>query len=135
MGMFAIIGNTAAVTYAKPVANQSSYLTRRCSFEAMLYFLYTGEISFAPFSSDPRCQLTAQERTGDWGTARPPRPSAKSIYRLADMVTSLACAWCSTSHQLQYDISALKQQAKAYIHNNIVCRNIVDEVFSTFSFS
>jgi len=55
-------------------------------FEAMLYFLYTGEISFAPYFSDP-----AQTRTGDWTIAKLPSPSAKSIYRLADMVTSLVC--------------------------------------------
>jgi hypothetical protein len=64
----------------------------------MLYFLYTGEINFAPFRSDPRRQLPVQERTGDWSAPRFPSPSAKSIYRLADMVTSLACVWRSPAH-------------------------------------
>jgi len=54
----------------------------------MLYFLYTGEIEFAPFSSDPRREPPAQARTGDWSAKRLPSPSAKSIYRLADMVTT-----------------------------------------------
>ena len=61
------------------------------SFEAMLYFLYSGEIMFAPFSSDPRQELSAQTRTGDWTTGRLPSPSAKSIYRPADKVTRLSC--------------------------------------------
>ena len=133
MGKVAIVRDMAAVTYAKHIADQSSYLTCCCSFEAMLYFLYTGEIEFAPFRSDPRRQLPVQERSGDWGTVRLPSPSAKSIYRLADMVTRLACVRYSTSHQPQYDIPTLKQQAKAYIHNNMVHCNIVDEVFSSFS--
>jgi len=55
----------------------------------MLYFLYTGEIKFAPFNSDSRLQLPARARAGDWTTEKPPSPSAKSIYRLADKVTGL----------------------------------------------
>jgi len=58
----------------------------------MLCFLYTGEIKFAPFRSDLR-EIPVQEKTGDWGTGRLPSPSAKSIYRLADKVTTLACVW------------------------------------------
>jgi len=58
----------------------------------MLYFLYTGQIEFAPFSS--RQELPAQARIGDWSTGKPPSPSAKSVYRLADKVTSLPCVWC-----------------------------------------
>ena len=59
------------------------------SFEAMLYFLYTNEIRFAPFSSDH--ELPAQAKVGDWSTGKLPSPSAKSIYRLADKVISLMC--------------------------------------------
>ena len=58
------------------------------SFEALLYFLYTDEIKFAPFSSDPRNELPPQARPGDWSTGKLPSPSAKSIYRLADKVTN-----------------------------------------------
>jgi len=57
----------------------------------MLCFLYTGEIKFAPFSSDPRRGLPAQARTGDWNAGSLSSPSAKSIYRLADMVTTSPC--------------------------------------------
>ena len=99
----------------------------------MLYFLYTGEIEFAPFRLDPDHQLPPQARTGGWNVERLPSASAKSIYRLADMVTSLTCARCFTAHQPKYDMPALKQQAKAHIHSNLTHCNIVDEVFSSFS--
>ncbi|KAF9650014.1 hypothetical protein BDM02DRAFT_1689797 [Thelephora ganbajun] len=102
IGKVAIIRDMAAVT-----------------FEAMVYFLYTGKIGFAPLSSDSRHELPAEARSGDWSTVRLPHPSAKSIYRLAD----------------KYDIPTLKQLAKAYIHENLAYCNIVDEVFSSFSLS
>ena len=91
MGKVAIIRDTAAATYAKPIVDLSSFLTCCCSFEAMLYFLYTGEIKLAPFRSYTGHRLPAQERAGDWNATILPSPSAKSIYRLADMVTSPTC--------------------------------------------
>ena len=63
----------------------------------MLHFLYTGEIRFALFSWGSRLQLPAQARTGDWSKAKLPSPSAKSIYRLADMVIGLNCFWRPSS--------------------------------------
>ena len=60
-----------------------------CSFQAFLYFLYSGDIHFALLSSDPRQNLPAQARVGDWITGKLPSPSAKSIYRLADKVTNI----------------------------------------------
>jgi len=100
----------------------------------MLCFLYTGEIKFAPLGSDLRRELPAQARTGDWSTKKLPSPSAKSIYRLADMVTALALFGAPEAHRFQYDIPALKEQAEAHIRDNLVHCNIVDEVFSSFSF-
>ena len=88
MGKVAIIRDMAAVTYASPAVHCFLNLTF-CSFEAMIYFLYTGKIVFAPLSSDPRCEVPAEARTGDWNIARLPSPSAKSIYRLADKVKAL----------------------------------------------
>jgi len=99
----------------------------------MLCYLYTGEIRFAPFSSYPRHEHIAHARTGDWSTERLPSPSAKSIYRLADMVTTLALFGTPEAHKFQYDIPALKQEAEVYIHDNLAHCNIVDEVFSGFS--
>ena len=85
-GKVAIIRDMGAVTcveYSLFLTNSPVLLVDR-SFEAMIYFLYTGEIEFAPFTSD-------RTRTGDWSTGRLPSPSAKSIYRLADKVTCLTC--------------------------------------------
>ena len=91
MGRVAVIRDMATVTYARPT-DECSYLTFH-SFEAMIYYLYTGEVIFAPFSSDPRHELPAGARSGNWNAAKPSSPSAKSIYRLADKVTRLTCVW------------------------------------------
>ena len=64
----------------------------------MVYFLYTGKIAFAPFSSDPRHTTSAVTRKGDWNMARIPCPSAKSAYRLADKVTDFTYVRRSLSH-------------------------------------
>jgi hypothetical protein len=98
-----------------------------------LYFLYTGEINFAPLSSDP-CYSPAQIRAGDWSKERLPSPSAKSIYRLADKVIDLEFIPTTIAHRLQYDIPALKEKAKAYICNNLEDCDIVEEIFSSFSY-
>lgn len=90
MGKIAIIPDVAAVTcvWYDLIPTESCFSLVHYSFEALLYYLYTGEIKFAPLSSDPRHGASAEARIGDWGTRRPPSPSAKSIYRLADKVTS-----------------------------------------------
>ena len=135
MGKVAVIRDMAAVTYAVPAPNYlHTWLTYR-SFEAMVYFLYTGEITFAPLGSDPGHELPVEERTGDWSIGRVPSPSAKSMYRLADKVTSHAPPRRPPAHSFQYDIPALKEQAKAYIHINLAHCNIIDEIFSSFSIS
>ncbi|KAF9779861.1 hypothetical protein BJ322DRAFT_346991 [Thelephora terrestris] len=101
MGKVAIVRDTGAVT-----------------FEALLYFLFTDEINFAPLSSDSRHELPAQARVGDWSAGKPPSPSAKSIYRLAD----------------KYDIPTLKERAMAHIRNNLDHCDIVGEIFSSFTY-
>jgi len=101
----------------------------------MIHFLYTGEITFAPFSSDPFHALPAEARTGDWVTGSPPSPSAKSIYRLADKVTGFPCGEFPLANGHQYDIPTLKERAKAHIAKNLMYCNIVDEVFSGFPLS
>ena len=138
MGKVAVIRDMAAVTYAVPPPNYLHTLLTYRSFEAMIYFLYTGEITFAPLSSDPRHELPAEERTGDWSIGRVPSPSAKSMYRLADKVPVtllLAVHRLIRFNSLQYDIPALKEQAKAYIHINLAHCNIIDEIFSSFPIS
>lgn len=89
MGKVAVIRDIGAITYVHYGPTNSGFrvsLTIGRSFEAMLYFLYTGEINFAPLSSDSRWELSERSRTGDWSTGRLPSPSAKSVFRLADKV-------------------------------------------------
>jgi len=55
-------------------------------FQAMLRYLYTDEIEFAPWGSAERRAVRALEKiSGSYGI---PKPSPKSVYRLADKVTS-----------------------------------------------
>jgi hypothetical protein len=55
-------------------------------FQAMLRYLYTDEIEFAPWGSTERRKARAVEKISEsYGI---PKPSPKSIYRLADKVTS-----------------------------------------------
>ena len=137
MGKVAIIPDMGAVTYVQygflPVKPCSSLAHPR--FEALLHYLYTGEIKFAPLSSDPRQELSAETRTGDWSAGRLPSPSAKSIYRLADKVTGPDFTGFSLTHKAQYDIPTLKKQAKAHICDNLGHCDIVEEVFSGFNYA
>ena len=88
MGKVAIIRDMGAVTYVQYgfTHSESRFSFTNHSYEAFLYFLYTGEMNFAPLSSDPRYPPPAQSRAGDWSMGRLPSPSAKSVYRLADKV-------------------------------------------------
>ena len=55
-------------------------------FQAMLRYLYTDEIEFAPWGSVERRKARALEEISEsYGI---PKPSPKSVYRLADKVTS-----------------------------------------------
>ena len=58
----------------------------RCNrFQALLRYLYTGEIEFAPWGSTERRNARSLEKISEsYGI---PKPSPKSIYRLADKVT------------------------------------------------
>ena len=55
------------------------------SFEALLYYMYTGEIYFAPFGSEANRDYRVSEKP-NWEMDSPPKISPKSIYRLADKV-------------------------------------------------
>jgi len=55
-------------------------------FQAMLRYLYTDEIEFAPWGSVERRKAHSLKKISEsYGI---PRPSPKSVYRLADKVTS-----------------------------------------------
>ena len=61
-------------------------------FQALLRYLYTGEIGFAPWGSAERRDARAREKIS-WSYGIP-RPSPKSIYRLADKVKVLPYGLC-----------------------------------------
>lgn len=55
-------------------------------FQALLRYLYTDEIEFAPWGSTERREARAlEEISNSYGI---PKPSPKSVYRLADKVMS-----------------------------------------------
>ena len=66
-------------------------LTDLGRFQALVMYLYTGEIDFAPFGSKSNRELRTPELLS---TAEDtiPRPSPKSIYRIADMVSATTVA-------------------------------------------
>ena len=55
-------------------------------FQAMLRYLYIDEIEFAPWGSVERRKARAFEKISE--SHGIPKPSPKSVYRLADKVTS-----------------------------------------------
>ena len=62
-----------------------SELYMRARFQALLRYLYTDEIEFAPWGSGERRKDRSLEIISEsYGI---PKPSPKSIYRLADKVT------------------------------------------------
>ncbi|KAF9779444.1 hypothetical protein BJ322DRAFT_1167329 [Thelephora terrestris] len=89
-----------------------SYLT----FQAIVMYLYTGEIDFAPFGSKANRELRTPEFLSTEEDTIP-RPSPKSIYRIADM----------------YDLPKLKEFAYAAIRDGIGSCDAVEETFSKFT--
>jgi len=63
-----------------------AYAELTCNrFQALLRYLYTGEIEFAPWGSAERRKARSLEKISEsYGI---PKPSPKSVYRLADKVT------------------------------------------------
>ncbi|KAF9645692.1 hypothetical protein BDM02DRAFT_471820 [Thelephora ganbajun] len=86
------------------------------TFQAFLMYLYTNMIEFAPFGSKQNRRL----RSADFVTPsddKVPRPSPKSIYRLAD----------------KYDFPALKTLALNHIRGELEKCDIVEESSSRFA--
>ena len=86
IGKVVVIEDVAFVTY---VGLPSPYTRTKITcnrFQAMLRYLYTDEIEFAPWGSTERRKSRALEKISEsYGI---PKPSPKSVYRLADKVTS-----------------------------------------------
>ncbi|KAF9785408.1 hypothetical protein BJ322DRAFT_828220 [Thelephora terrestris] len=86
------------------------------TFQAFLMYLYTCEIEFAPFGSEENRRLRSTEIVHRYHY-EVPRPSPKSIYRLAD----------------KYDVPALKALAFNHIRSQLTKCDIVGETFSRFA--
>ena len=100
-------------------------------------YLYTCEIEFAPFGSEENRRSRSTEIV-DYSDYKVPRPSPKSIYRLADQV----CSEIDPPHLVprkdspclqQYDVPALKTLALNYIRDQLTQCDIVEETFGRFA--
>ncbi|KAF9785366.1 hypothetical protein BJ322DRAFT_827295 [Thelephora terrestris] len=88
------------------------------TFQAFLMYLYTGHIEFAPYGSKENRRSRSKEIVS-LSEDSIPRPSPKSIYRLAD----------------KYDIPPLKRLALDNIRDGLERCDIVEEVFNKYSSS
>ena len=104
------------------------------SFQAFLLYLYTGRIEFAPFGSTGNRKTRAAEIVS-LVPDRVPRPSPKSIYRLADKVCSPRSIVNDFPFNLvaQYDVPALKSLALNKIKEGLGQCDPVRETFSRFA--
>ena len=86
VGKVVVIEDVAFVTYVSLPSTyaRTKYICNR--FQAVLRYLYTDEIEFAPWGSAERHKARALEKIS--GSYEIPKPSPKSVYRLADKVTS-----------------------------------------------
>ena len=86
VGKVVVIEDVAFVTYVdlpSPYARTKITCNR---FQALFRYLYTDEIEFAPWGSTERREARALEKISEsYGI---PKPSPKSVYRLANKVTS-----------------------------------------------
>ena len=98
-------------------------------------YLYTDEIEFAPFGSkENRTSRSAEIVTPS--EDKVPRPSPKSIYRLADKVCDMSSPVKHTKPDTfspQYDVPALKTLALNRIRSELEKCDIVEESFGRFA--
>jgi len=97
-------------------------------------YLYTNTIEFAPFGS----RENRRSRSAEIATLSDdnvPRPSPKSIYRLADKVCAHPLHPPPASHTLspQYDVPALKTLALNHIRGELTKCDIVEQTFCRFT--
>jgi len=86
VGKVVVIEDVAFVTYVPSSSSRECTKITCNRFQAMLRYLYTDEIEFAPWGSVERRKARALEKISEsYGI---PKPSPKSVYRLADKVTS-----------------------------------------------
>ena len=99
-------------------------------------YLYTNTIEFAPFGS----KENRRSRSAEIATPsddKVPRPSPKSIYRLADKVCGTFTFHTerptSDVFSLQYNVPALKALALEHVRSGLEKCDIVEESFSRFA--
>jgi len=93
IGTVVVIDDIAFVRDAGLLPFSCSRLSNpRGRFQALLCYLYTNEVEFAPWGSAEGRGARALEETAD--PFDPPRPSPKSIYRLAGKVVMGHVAVC-----------------------------------------
>lgn len=135
------IGNIAANTSVSvliPLLFSTSDTIYDLSWQALVHFIYTGDIRFAPLRSqglDIRraAQVKHEKRHPDL----PPLCSPKSVYRLAVIVSAmdkprgleLMYGWLC----IQVDIPVLKELAQQDIKAKITSLSSSRELFSRFS--
>jgi len=100
-------------------------------------YLYTKAIEFAPYGSDEHRKSRSAEIVTP-SDDRVPRPSPKSIYRLADKVCTLFFTVylgypISDKPSPQYDVPALRTLALDHIRAGVANCDIVEETFSRFA--
>jgi len=100
-------------------------------------YLYTDAIEFAPFGSKENRRSRSAEIVTP-SDDKIPRPSPKSIYRLADKVC--LHVWQHSHYiqvfdktSLQYDLPALKTLALNHMRDEVTKCDIVEEAFSRFA--
>ena len=100
-------------------------------------YLYTNVIEFAPFGSyENRRSRSAEIVTPS--DDKVPRPSPKSIYRLADKVSIWSSQSARSLRHLtiispQYDVPALKTLALNHMRGELGNCDIVEESFGRFA--
>ena len=86
VGKVVVIDDVAFVTYVGLLSPYSRTKITCNRFQAVLRYLYTDEIEFAPWGSTERRKARTLEKISEsYGI---PKPSPKSVYRLANKVTS-----------------------------------------------
>ena len=96
-------------------------------------YLYTDVIEFAPFGSEENRRSRSAEIVAP-SDDQVPRPSPKSIYRLADKVCTLSSEYSTSDNFLpQCDIPRLKALALDRIRDELGKCDIVEETFSIFA--
>ncbi|KAH9943870.1 hypothetical protein B0H21DRAFT_660394, partial [Amylocystis lapponica] len=104
-------------------------------WEALLFYLYTGNITFAPLKSEgDNVRQSFINRRRSKEPNRPAPCSCKSIYRTADEVCGHHLPLRLINNFMeQMGLDALKHLALDHLKSRLSAKNILTEIFSTFT--